>query len=102
MANATIGYITCPFTGQKKCEVRRDKKMKLYYYGLAGLVKPNLPDGQAYMKKHTKFIGENGSPLAPVNKKPTDKKAHDDSVNEIETVNEIKKGWLENFLSDDE
>ena len=76
MANATIGHITCPFTGEK-AEVRRDKKRKLYYYGAAGMVKPNLPAGQAYMEKHTEFIGDNGEPLKPVN-----------SVNENNSVNE--------------
>lgn len=98
MANATIGYINCPFGGGKS-EVRKDKKSKLYYYNEnIGMVKPNLSDGQAYMKKHTKFIGENGEPLAPAKK-------GDNSVNEKITpdnsVNE-NQSWLSRFLEDDE
>jgi hypothetical protein len=87
MANPTIGYITCPFTGEKNCEVRRDKKRKLYYYGSAGLVKPNLPAGQEYMQKHTRFIGENDKPLPPVN---------------VVTEPKPKKSLLDAFFSDDE
>lgn len=97
MANPTIGFIDCAFGGGKS-EVRRDKKLKLYYYNEnTGLVKPNLPDGQAYMKKHTNFIGENGTPL------PAAIEPHD-SVNEKHSVNESeapKKSWLEGFLADD-
>ena len=80
MANPTIGYITCPFTGEK-AEVRRDKKRKLYYYCSAGLVKPNLPAGQEYMQKNTEFIGENDKPLKPINS-VNEKPASDNSVNE--------------------
>ncbi len=102
MANPTIGFIECAFGGGKS-EVRKDKKSKLYYYNEnTGLVKPNLPDGQAYMKKHTTFIGENGTPLAPVsagNNSVNEKDIKNNSVNE----NSPKKtSWLDNFLSDDE
>lgn len=66
MANPTIGFINCAFSGEKS-EVRKDKKGKLYYYNEnTGMIKPNLIAGQAYMKKHTRFIGENGEPLPPV------------------------------------
>ena len=96
MSNPTIGHITCPIVGDT-AEVRRDKKQKLYYVGLAGMVKPNLPAGQEYMKLNTNFIGENGTPLPPPK-----------TVNENETVNENKQpeksgglmSWLE--ASDDE
>ena len=55
--NPDIGTIICPFT-KTEAVVRRDKRQKLYYVGSAGMVKPNLPDGQAYMEKHTKFFDE--------------------------------------------
>ncbi len=48
MANETIGKIKCPFTGGWG-EVRKDKRGKLYYYSKAGLIKPNLPDGQDWI-----------------------------------------------------
>lgn len=102
MANPTIGFITCPFTNEKKCSVRRDKKQKLYYYGLAGLVKPNLPAGQEFMQKHTEFIGDNGSPLSPVatvNEKTTEEKPHENSVNENQPVNE-GKSLIDFFFKD--
>jgi hypothetical protein len=100
MANATIGHIRCPFTNEENCEVRRDKKMKLYYYGSAGLVKPNLPAGQAYMKKHSVFIGDNAEPLPPVNENnPVNEKK---PVTEKETVNEKPKAksGLMRFLTE--
>ena len=77
MANPTIGHIDCPFTGEPDCEVRRYStgKKSLYYVGSAGKITPNLPAGQAYMKKHTRFIGDNDKPLEPpqnpVNENPT-------------------------------
>jgi len=97
MANPTIGFINCAFGGGKS-EVRKDKKNKLYYYNeKTGLVKPNLPEGQAYMKKYTEFIGENGTPLPPVIEKSS-------VVNEKQSVNENEvkeKSWLASFLADD-
>ena len=94
MANPTIGFIDCPFGGGKS-EVRKDRKGKLYYYNEnIGMVKPNLSGGQAYMKKHSNFIGENGEPLPPIN-----------SVNEKNTdnnsVNENEKDWLSSFFKDE-
>jgi len=94
MANPTIGHINCVFGGGKS-EVRKDKKGKLYYYNEnMGMIKPNLIDGQAYMKKNTDFIGENGTPLPPVS-----------SVNEKQPVKEVenesqpvKKKSLLNYL----
>jgi hypothetical protein len=89
MANPTIGYITCPITGEKDCDVRRYStgKKSLYYVSSAGKITPNLPAGQAFMKSKTAFIGENGEPLKPVNEK--------------KTVNE-KKGLLNFLIGDDE
>jgi hypothetical protein len=100
MANPTIGFIDCAFGGGKS-EVRKDKKGKYYYYNeFMGMIKPNLIAGQAYMKKHTKFIGDNGSPLPPI--KPEN--SVNESKSEIKPVTEQSeqknKSWLENFLSD--
>lgn len=102
MANITIGFITCPITGQENCEVRRYKtgKKKLYYVSDAGMITPNLIEGQAYMKKHTRFINDNGEPLPAV--------AVNDVVNDEKPVNnekpviEVKKrGGFAGFLFDD-
>jgi hypothetical protein len=110
MANANIGVINCPFGGGKS-DVRKDKKGKLYYYNEnIGMVKPNLIGGQAYMKKHTQFIGENGSPLEPVKVNnsvneniSTKTSVTGDSVNENNPLQEKpKQSWLEKFMSDDE
>jgi len=92
MANPTIGHIDCPITGEKKCEVRRyaTGKKLLYYVSSAGMITPNLPTGQAFMKSQTRFIGENGETLKPVNESK--------SVTEIENT---KKGGLRSFLFDD-
>lgn len=89
MANPTIGYITCALTGEKECDVRRYStgKRSLYYVSSAGKITPNLPAGQAYMKSHTTFIGDNAEPLKP--------------VNEIKPVNERKSGLLSFLLDDD-
>lgn len=54
MANETIGTVICPIAGDK-AEVRRDKKLKLYYVGAAGMIKPNLPTGQAWLEKAADF-----------------------------------------------
>jgi len=93
MANPTIGFIDCPFGGGKS-EVRKDKKDKLYYYNEnIGMVKPNLSGGQAYMKKHAKFVGANGELLPPLNS--VNEKSSDDN-----SVNENEKSWLSSFLND--
>ena len=106
MANTTIGYVTCPIMGDE-AEVRRDKRRKLYYVGLAGKITPNLIDGQSWLKKMTKFIGENGKPLPKiendniyVNEKNETESEPRISVNEKKTVNGGKT--LMNFLFKDE
>lgn len=94
MPNANIGHIECPFGGGQS-DVRKDKKGKLYYYNEnTGMVKPNLPHGQSYMKKHTVFIGDNSSPLPPLT-------TAENSVNENEpektannSVNEEEEGFI--------
>lgn len=89
MANTTIGFLVCPIMGDR-AEVRRDKRRKLYYVGLAGKMTPNLTGGQEWINKTTEFIGDNGSPLPP-------------NDNETETVNEkppVKPNSLRAFLFD--
>ncbi|RTR33517.1 hypothetical protein [Shewanella atlantica] len=46
--NPDIGEIKCPFTGEI-APVRKDCNGKLYYVGKAGMIKPNLPEGQNWM-----------------------------------------------------
>lgn len=53
--NPTIGRILCPISG-KISEVRRDKKGKLYYVGAAGMIKPNLPLGQAWLLENAEMF----------------------------------------------
>lgn len=100
MANATIGFINCAFSGEKS-EVRKDKKGKLYYYNEnTGMIKPNLIGGQAYMKKHTRFIGENGEPLPPIEKPDNsvnEKQVPENSVNE---KTDTKQPWLSTLFKD--
>jgi len=57
MANETIGKIKCPFTGGFG-EVRKDKTGKLYFYSKAGLIKPNLPDGQDWILENAILFSE--------------------------------------------
>lgn len=108
MANLTIGFVDCPIM-HDKAEVRRDKRRKLYYVGLAGKITPNLTDGQEWLKRHTKFINDNGVPLSPVEKEYiqgfvnegcTNEKVTLIPVNENKAVNErIKPSKsLMNFL----
>lgn len=53
--NPTIGRIRCPLVGDI-AEVRRDKKGKFYYVGNAGMIKPNLPAGQDWIKNRAEFF----------------------------------------------
>ena len=78
MANLTIGFIECPIM-HDKAEVRRDKRRKLYYVGLAGKITPNLIDGQKWLQKNTDFIGDNGKPLSTIEK---------EYINDFTAVNE--------------
>lgn len=65
--NPTIGRIRCPIAGDI-AEVRKDKRGKFYYVGQAGMIKPNLPDGQAWIVRKAemfsadeiKTVNENG------------------------------------------
>ena len=99
MANPTIGYITCPLTGETDCDVRRYStgKKSLYYVGSAGKITPNLPAGQAYMKKHTRFINGNDEPLPVAENPVNEKQGGENPVNE-----KPKKSPLAWFLSADD
>lgn len=57
MANPDIGTIHCIFTGEI-APVRKDKREKLYYVSSAGMIKPNLPQGQKWMRDHVKLNDE--------------------------------------------
>lgn len=48
MANETIGRIKCPIGGDW-AELRKDKQGKFYWYGKAGMIKPNLEPGQEFI-----------------------------------------------------
>ncbi|OBU24960.1 hypothetical protein C0Z01_14190 [Photobacterium kishitanii] len=61
MANPDVGSIICIFTGESS-PVREDKKGKLYYVSSAGMIKPNMPAGQKWMRENVKlFVNENDS-----------------------------------------
>lgn len=61
--NEDIGEIKCPFTGDV-APVRRDKNGNLYYCGKAGMIKPNMPEGQDYMLENASIWGATGKPEA--------------------------------------
>lgn len=46
--NPDIGEIKCAFTGDV-APVRKDSAGKLYYLSKAGMIKPNMPEGQNWM-----------------------------------------------------
>lgn len=96
MANPTIGHITCPITGEKECDVRRYStgKKLLYYVSSAGMITPNMLVGQAWMKKRTTFIAENGEPLKPVTEK--------NEGNPVTESKPVKKGGFLDFLISDD
>jgi hypothetical protein len=53
----TIGVIKCPIGGDL-AEVRQDKKGKLYYVGVAGMIKPNTDQGQAWLIDNFKKLDQ--------------------------------------------
>jgi len=55
--NPTIGRIKCPIAGDW-AEVRKDKKGRFYYVGKAGMIKPNLPDGQEWFLNNAEIFDE--------------------------------------------
>ncbi|MDF2185453.1 hypothetical protein O1O06_11835 [Grimontia hollisae] len=67
MARETIGHVKCPIAGDM-AEVRQDKRGKLYYLGEAGMIKPNLPRGQAWLERH----------MIPLSGSQPDKESRDD------------------------
>ncbi|MCL1038037.1 hypothetical protein L2750_12845 [Shewanella submarina] len=54
--NPDIGEVTCVFTGET-APVRRDKNGNLYYVSSAGMIKPNLSDGQDWMLENCHIFG---------------------------------------------
>ena len=100
MANLTIGFVDCPIMGDR-AEVRRDKRRKLYYVGLAGKITPNLIDGQKWLDKVTEFIGDNGTPLTPVEKEALSVNEKDEQEKPtLITVNEKKSVKTKKSLMD--
>ncbi|GAA5133103.1 hypothetical protein [Thalassotalea piscium] len=105
MANVTIGHVKCPIMGDN-AEVRRDKKRKLYYVGLAGKMTPNLIGGQKWLEENTRFINGNGEPLTKVTAESIAEKIEITEVKpEVKPVNENappkKEKSLLNFLFDE-
>lgn len=70
---------------------RYSKGRRLYYYvSDAGMITPNLPAGQAWIKENARFIGENGEPLPPI-------ESGDKFVNDVPPK---KSGFLSSLLTD--
>ena len=70
MANPDVGYVKCIFTGERS-PVRQDKRGKYYYVSSAGMIKPNMPSGQQWMKDNC-VLGEL-SVLCPGDVKPVER-----------------------------
>lgn len=64
MPRETIGHVKCPIVGDM-AEVREDKRGKLYYLGEAGMIKPNLPAGQNWLKKQMIPLPEQNQETPP-------------------------------------
>lgn len=56
--NKTIGFVICPFSGERS-EVRENKNGKLYYVGSGGQITPNRPAGQAWLKANMQPLDDN-------------------------------------------
>lgn len=69
MPNETVGSVKCPIAGDV-AEVRQDKKGKFYYVGQAGMIKPNLPAGQKWLKENAKLFKD--QEREAINKKPAE------------------------------
>lgn len=86
--NPDIGEIKCAFTGDL-APVRKDSAGKLYYLSKAGMIKPNLPNGQDWMLENA-TLWTGGVKPVPV----TEQKAVNDDEFEPEPstvpVNESK------------
>ena len=63
--NPDIGEIKCPFCGLV-APVRKDRNGKLYYVSKAGMIKPNLPEGQEWMLEHATIWGANKPQQEPL------------------------------------
>ena len=106
MANITIGHIKCLITGQQG-EVRRSAtgKRLFYYYSEAGMITPNLSQGQKWILSNATWL-ENGEPLdiGELNRR-YGIEGKSEAVTDENPVYEPKpkkKGILESFWSDDD
>ncbi len=98
--NPDIGEITCAFTGEKGCPVRRDRNGKFYYVSGAGMIKPNMAAGQAWMMDNATLYGPTGKPT-PAPSEPVNGSAP--AAKPEKPVNEqqppaSKKSWLDTLI----
>jgi len=94
--NPDVGEIRCPITGELS-PVRRDKRGKLYYLSSAGMIKPNLPQGQIWMQKNSVMLAQPRDHLVPVNEPPAQKQTPF-PVNENRETSPPKKPSLFEYL----
>lgn len=94
----TIGYVVCPFSGER-AEVRMNKKGKLYYVGSGGQITPNRPAGQAWLQNNmvpleeSERVAINSAPLEYGQRviDPTEIKSVEVKKNDLEVKLEVKK-----------
>lgn len=91
--NPDVGEIRCPFTGEMAA-VRRDKRGKLYYLSSAGMIKPNLPAGQIWMRQQARMFDQPREHRAAVNEPP----APENPVNENRETPPPEKPSFMKFL----
>ncbi|GKT12953.1 MAG: hypothetical protein ISEC1_P1945 [Thiomicrorhabdus sp.] len=65
----TIGQIKCPIGGDV-AEVRKNKRSKLYYVGVAGMITPNNQAGQNWILSNMKAF--DSSEREKVNSEPVE------------------------------
>lgn len=64
--NPDIGEINCPMCN-KPAPVRKDRNGKLYYVSDAGMIKPNMPEGQNWLLENAVIWPHGVKPNEPVN-----------------------------------
>ena len=64
--NPDIGEIQCPMCC-KLAPVRKDRNGKLYYVSDAGMIKPNMPEGQNWLLENAVIWSHGVKPTDPVN-----------------------------------
>lgn len=64
--NPDIGEILCPLCNEL-APVRKDRNGKLYYVSEAGMIKPNMPEGQNWLLDNAVIWPHGGKPAKPVN-----------------------------------